>query len=58
MYFRSETGVLYIILSDGMGSGPEALEESRSGAGLLESFLKAGVEPEGGHAHAQRRALP
>lgn len=46
MYFRSETGVLYIILSDGMGSGPDALEESRNVAGLLESFLKAGVEPE------------
>ena len=37
---------MFFLLCDGMGSGPEARDESRRAAGLIESFLRAGMEPE------------
>lgn len=45
-FFRTEEGILYVLLSDGMGSGPEAARMSADAAGILERFLKAGVAPE------------
>ena len=44
--FRSAGGRVYILLCDGMGSGPEASRESRLAVRLLEKFLQAGVEAE------------
>lgn len=43
-YFKTEDGVLYVILSDGMGSGREAAIESGSVVRLLEKFIRAGIE--------------
>lgn len=45
-WFRTDSGMLYILLCDGMGSGPEANRESNTAIRLLERFLKAGVEAE------------
>lgn len=45
-YFKTDEGVLYVILSDGMGSGDEAAKESESTVNILERFLKAGLKPE------------
>lgn len=45
-WFKTEEGVLYLLLCDGMGSGPDASRESKLAIRLLERFLKAGVEPE------------
>ena len=45
-WFRTDAGLLYILLCDGMGSGPEASRESSTAIRLLERFLKAGVEAE------------
>ncbi len=45
-YFKTEQGVLCVILSDGMGSGEEAAQESRSVVEILENFLRSGVKPE------------
>ncbi len=39
-------GTLYLILSDGMGSGREAQRESQMTLRLLEQFLQAGIAPE------------
>ncbi len=39
-------GVLYLLLSDGMGSGREAQRESQMTLRLLEQFLQAGIAPE------------
>ncbi|WP_295632312.1 SpoIIE family protein phosphatase [uncultured Intestinimonas sp.] len=44
--FRSASGKVYVLLCDGMGSGPEASRESRLAVRLLEKFLRAGVEAE------------
>lgn len=44
-YFKTEQGVLCVILSDGMGSGEEAARESVAVVRILESFLRAGVDP-------------
>ena len=44
-YFKTEQGILNIILSDGMGSGPDAAKESVVVVRILEHLLKAGVEP-------------
>lgn len=44
-YFKTDHGVLCIILSDGMGSGQEAARESIAAVRILEGFLRAGVEP-------------
>ena len=46
VHFETDEGLLCLLISDGMGSGPEAQRESRNAAKLLEQFLRAGVEPE------------
>ena len=46
LHFETDAGKLCLLISDGMGSGPEAQRESRNAAGLLEQFLRADVEPE------------
>ena len=45
-HFETEEGVLYLLLSDGMGSGEEAQRESVNVTRLLEQFLRAGVRVE------------
>jgi len=45
-YFKTDDGVLYVILSDGMGSGELAARYSGETVRILERFLRAGVEPE------------
>ena len=42
-YFKRPDGMLYVLLCDGMGSGPEANRESTLAVRLLEQFLQAGV---------------
>lgn len=44
-WFRAG-GMLYLLLSDGMGSGREARRESQMTLRLLEQFLQAGIAPE------------
>jgi len=44
-YFKTDSGVLCVLLSDGMGSGEKAAKESISVVRILERFLRAGVEP-------------
>ncbi len=44
-YFKTDAGVLCVILSDGMGCGDEATEDSRRVIGILEKFLRAGMDP-------------
>lgn len=44
-YFKTDHGELYVILSDGMGSGSAAAESSIGTIRILENFLRAGVEP-------------
>ena len=44
--FRTERGLLCLLLSDGMGSGEAARRESALTCRLLEQFLQAGIEPE------------
>ncbi len=44
-YFKTEQGVLYILLSDGMGSGESAARESVAAVRILERFLRTGIEP-------------
>ena len=44
-YFKTEQGVLCVLLSDGMGSGEEAAKDSISAVRILERFLRSGVEP-------------
>lgn len=46
IYFRTDEGLLYVILSDGMGTGHDAAQMSSVTASILERFLKAGVTPE------------
>ena len=43
-YFKRPDGKLYLLLCDGMGSGPEANRESSLAVRLLEQLLQAGVE--------------
>ncbi len=45
-WFRDREGVLWVVLCDGMGSGPGAARQSRLALRLLEDFLKAGIGPE------------
>lgn len=45
-YFKTEEGVLYVLLSDGMGTGASAKNSSASSARILEQFLRAGAAPE------------
>lgn len=42
-YFKTDDGVLYVILSDGMGTGCEAEKYSKNAVSVLETFLKSGV---------------
>jgi stage II sporulation protein E len=44
-YFKTDGGVLCVILSDGMGCGGEAARESSQCVEILEKFLRAGVDP-------------
>ena len=43
-YFKRPDGMLYVLLCDGMGSGPEANRESTLAVRLLEQLLQAGIE--------------
>ena len=45
-WFKQEDGSLFVLLCDGMGSGPSAHRESSEAVRLLEQFLRAGVPPE------------
>ncbi len=45
-WFKNEDGVLFVLLCDGMGAGPEAAADSRLAIDLLEAFLRAGTDPE------------
>lgn len=45
LWFRREDGTLFLLLCDGMGSGPAAQRESSQTARLLQRFLQAGMEP-------------
>lgn len=45
-WFRTEEGILFVLLCDGMGSGEDARRESTLAIGLLERFLRSGMEPE------------
>ncbi len=44
-YFKTEQGILCVILADGMGSGQEAAKESINAVRTLEAFLRAGIDP-------------
>ena len=44
-YFKTDAGVLCVILADGMGSGDEAARDSARVVQILEKFLKAGADP-------------
>lgn len=44
--FRTETGLLCLLLADGMGSGESARKESALACRLMRQFLEAGIEPE------------
>lgn len=44
-YFKTDSGQLCVILSDGMGTGPEAADGSINAIRILERFLRAGVSP-------------
>ena len=45
-YFKTDEGVLYVVLSDGMGTGEEAAKISAEAVRILEKFICAGVAPE------------
>jgi len=45
-YFKTDSGQLYVILSDGMGSGSGAARDSSEVIALLEKFLRAGIPAE------------
>ncbi len=45
-YFNTLDGDVYIILSDGMGSGREAASESGFVVRLMEKMLRAGISPQ------------
>ena len=44
-YFKTDAGVLCVLLSDGMGAGAEAARDSARVIGILEKFLRSGVDP-------------
>ena len=44
-YFKTDSGLLCVILSDGMGTGEAAAGESSCAVDILEALLRAGVEP-------------
>lgn len=45
-YFKTDEGLFYVLLSDGMGTGAEAARYSADAVRILERFLRAGVAPE------------
>jgi stage II sporulation protein E len=45
-WFKTDQGELFVLLCDGMGSGPDARRESSLAVELLEKFLRTGMEPE------------
>ncbi len=44
-YFKTDQGILCVILADGMGSGEDAAKESINAVQTLEGFLRAGIAP-------------
>ena len=44
-YFKTDEGVLCVILSDGMGTGDAAAKDSAQVVEILEKFLRSGVDP-------------
>ena len=44
-YFKTDSGLLCVILSDGMGAGEAAAGESTCAVAILEQLLRAGTEP-------------
>lgn len=44
-YFKTDSGELCVILSDGMGTGEAAADGSIGTIGILEKFLRSGVDP-------------
>ena len=44
-YFKTDAGVLCVLLSDGMGCGDEAARDSDQVVAILEKFLRSGVDP-------------
>ena len=44
-YFKTDAGVLCVILSDGMGCGDDAARDSDQVVSILEKFLRSGVDP-------------
>lgn len=45
-WFRDDKGMLWVVLCDGMGSGPEAARDSRFAYHLVEKLISAGITPE------------
>jgi stage II sporulation protein E len=45
-YFKTDEGILYVLLSDGMGSGDQAAKYASDAVRILERFLRSGVAPE------------
>ncbi len=45
-WFRDGDDALWVVLCDGMGTGPDAARDSRFAYHLLEQFLSAGISPE------------
>ena len=45
-YFKTDDGILYVILSDGMGTGELAARYSSDAVRILERFLRSGVAAE------------
>ncbi len=44
-YFKTDAGVLCVLLSDGMGCGDDAAKDSAQVVSILEKFLRSGVDP-------------
>jgi stage II sporulation protein E len=45
-YFKTDEGLFYVILSDGMGTGNQAARYSGDAVRILERFLRSGVAPD------------
>jgi stage II sporulation protein E len=45
-YFKTAEGILYLLISDGMGSGKEAASDSSDAVKIAEKLLKAGLGPD------------
>lgn len=58
IWFRREDGMLFLLLCDGMGSGPGAKQESAQAAKLIERFLRAGMDPAEAVETRQFRPVP